>query len=384
MQIRSTVQTDDIQLKSIFRYSTECSETYADWYFEKCRSFTQTIIAEENGKILSALEQTPYTLNINHTPIKSRYISTVSTLPEHRGKGYARILITQALRNMKENGAMICFAVPPSYKMFNKFGFRLTHQFKQYNIDIKNIPAYQMTSNAERVGKDDVSAALLAGIYDKFTLGKNGYVIRTPDIWKRITEDLHDNFGGYTAIVRSADGTAVGYIMYIIRGREMHIYETAYVNHSAYTAIMSYIRSHITQVDTVIMKAPSDDLSYLDFSDNRTAVGLYPLVTSRITDVKAALEVAASKGFAGNLNIQVIDRIIEDNNAVYSISQDGVAIAGEGVAPDIMCDVGTLTQLFMGFISAAEAEKLNLVSGDIQSADRLFPKKDNYINMLLV
>lgn len=383
MQIRSATHADDIQLKSIFRYSTECSEGYADWYFEKCRGFVQSMVAEENGKIVSALELTPYMLNVNHTPIKAQYVSTISTLPEYRGKGCARILITQALHSMKENGALICFAVPPSYKMFNKFGFRLTHRFAQYNIDIKNIPTYQTAASVERVDNVDAAAQILSGIYDKFTLGKNGYIIRTPDIFKRIIEDLHDNFGGYTAVVRSADGAAVGYVMYIIRARELHVYEVAYVDHSAYTAVMGYIRSHITQVDRVVMKAAADDLSYIDFADNRTAVGVYPLVTSRITDVKAALELAAAKGFAGNLNIQVIDRIIESNNGVYSVSQDGVEVLSGGAA-DVVCDVGTLTQLFMGFISASDAQKLNLLSGDIQSLDRLLPKRENYINMLLV
>ena len=35
-------------------------------------------------------------------------------------------------------------------------------------------------------------------------------------------------------------------------------------------------------------------------------------------------------------------------------------------------------------VSAAEAEKMNLICGDINTLDKLFPKKDNFINMLIV
>lgn len=384
MQLRRISEIDNEQLKSIFQYNIACPTSYTDWYFENCRKNTISSVIEENGRIFSVIERTPYTLSVRGVPVKSEYISTIATLPEYRGKGCARELVTDTLTDMKNNGSVICFAVPPSYKMFDKFGFRLTHRFTQYNIDIKQIPNFSMNSSVERVNVNDVMIAVLSGIYEKYMYDKNGYVIRTPQSWRLILEDLQNNFGGHIALIRNSDSIPVGYIMYIIKERKMHIYEMAYVNHSAYASIMAYIRSHITQIDTVAIKAPSGDLSFLDFTDNRTAVGLYPFVTSRITDVRKALEIAASNGFAGSISIKVVDRIIEDNNAVFAVSASSAEVLPESEIADVVCDVGTLTQLFMGFLSPAEAEKMNLLGGDVKRLNTLFTKTDNFMNMLLV
>lgn len=384
MQIRKASEADKQQLKAMFKYGIDCSDSYTDWYFDKCRGYGEALVYEEDGKVVSVVEETTYSLAVNHTAVKAGYISSIFTLPEYRGKGYARELVSDMLVNMRNSGKLVCFAVPPSYRMFDKFGFRLTHQYKQYKITMKNIPAYSIFGSVERIQANEHMIAVLTGIYEKFTADKNGYVLRTPQNWMLIMEDLINNFGGHVALVRDSAGNAVGYLMYIINGREMHIYEMAYMHHSAYASIMAYIRSHNTQIDNVMIKAPANDLSYLDFADNRTAIGLYPFVSARITDVKSALKLAASKGFAGNLSIQVVDRIIEENNGTYVVSQDGVTLADESTTADVMCDVGTLTQLFMGFLSPAEAEKMNLICGDISSLDKLFPKKDNFINMLIV
>lgn len=384
MQLRGTSDIDNLQLKSIFQYNIACPISYSDWYFENCRKNTISTVIEDNGRIFSVLERTPYNLSVNDTSVNAEYISTVATLPEHRGKGYVRELISNALIDMKNKGSVICFSVPPSYKMFDKFGFRLTHRFNQYTVDVKNIPDFSMNCTVERVGINDDVITVFSGIYEKYMYDKNSYIVRTPQNWHLILDDLINNFSGNLALIRNIDSIPVGYVMYIIDGRKMHIYEAAYVNHNAYTSIMAYIRSHITQVDTVTIKAPEGDLAFLDFCDNRTAVGLYPFVTSRITDVKSALTIAASNGFTGKITIKVIDRLILENNTVFSVSENTAEIMPENEIADVICDVGTLTQLFMGFLSPKDAEKMNLLCGDINLLNTLFSKKDNFINMLLV
>ena len=386
MNIRISSEMDNAQLKSIFKYNLNCSDAYADWYAERCKPYTATLVAEEGGKIKSVLEWTAYSMMINHVPAHSAYISNITTLPEYRGNGYARALLTKAVADMYDMGKSVCFAVPPSYKMFDKFGFRLTHQYKQYNIDIKNIPNYTIRGSVERVTTNEAMIAVISGIYDRYTADKNGYIVRTPQNWLLILDDLQNNFGGYVALVRNNAGEPVGYLMYIMSGREMHIYETAYINHSAYASIMAYIRSHITQADKVMLKAPADDLAYLDFCDNRTAVGLYPFVTSRIVNVPAALTAAIyTTHFDQNLTLKVIDRIESRNDGTFIIDGGKIVKSEQDVEnADIICDIGTLTQLYLGFLSPSEAKKLNLLSGDISKITDLFCKKDNFINMLIV
>ena len=53
-------------------------------------------------------------------------------------------------------------------------------------------------------------------------------------------------------------------------------------------------------------------------------------------------------------------------------------------AADVITDIGTLTQLFMGYISVNEACRMNLISGNADFLKKIFGKKSNYINMLLI
>lgn len=385
MQIRNSVEADNNQLSAIFKYNLSCGEAYADWYAKKCRPSATTVVAEQQGRIISVIELTPYSMMINNLPTSTGYISTVTTLPEFRGNGYARTLISKTIAAMYDAGKTLCFAVPPSYRMFDKFGFRLTHMYKQYAIEMKNIPNYSIRGSVERIIPNEVTTATLAGIYEKYTADKNAYVIRSAKNWITIIDDLKTNFGGHIALVKNSAGEPCGYLMYIINGRQMHIYETAYTDHSAYASVMSYIRSHITQVDKVFIKAPADDLSFLDFCDNRTAVGMYPFVSSRITNAAAALTCAVqAEKFDETLTLQLVDMIEKRNNAVFKIENGSVTVTDDTAEPDVMCDIGTLTQLYLGFLSPAEAVKMSLLCGNDKKLNGLFKKKNNYINMLIV
>lgn len=385
MYIRECTPEDGTQLKLMFKNNIDCSAKYVDWYFENID--TRTVAAEENGRVISALELTPYDISLDSNPAKAAYISGLYTLNGYGSEDYEGALIKNALENMYSNGTDICLAVPSSYKLFDKFGFRLSYQYKQYNIAAENIPAYSMRGTAQTLqSANSDTISVLSNIYTAYTADKNGYVLRTEKIWQVILDDLLNNFGGYIALILDKEGVPVGYILYIVKGREMRIYEAAYKNHSAYSSVMAYIRSMNSNIDRISFKASADDLSYLDFCDNRTAVGLYPFATARIINVFSALTSrTAALGFSSDLSIRIVDMQLPQNNAVFDIRGGSVTRNTEDLSEaDIICDIGTFTQLYTGFLSLDEAKKMNMLDGELEKANGFFSKTENYINMLIV
>ena len=160
----------------------------------------------------------------------------------------------------------------------------------------------------------------------------------------------------------------------------MWVYEYAYKDRNSYESIMGYIHANALNIDNVAIKAPVNDISYLDFCDNREAVKLCPFAMARITDAKKALQIASSNVDI-SFKIQIVDRLIEGNNKTFLISGGNIEETTD--TADVVTDIGTLTQLFMGYLSVDDIIRMNLIGGNGEILKYLFDKKNNYINMLL-
>ena len=99
----------------------------------------------------------------------------------------------------------------------------------------------------------------------------------------------------------------------------------------------------------------------------------------QIDDVQKMLELLA-EGFAGQFRLQIIDRLMEGNNRTFAV--DGQAVSAVDGTADVVTDIGTFTQLALGYISPEEAVRMNMLSGKAELVDAFFQKGVNYINML--
>lgn len=316
---------------------------------------------------------------MNNETVNCAYIAGLVIMPEYKDENNIRQMIADTVLTINASDAPISLVMPHNYKLYEKYGFSTCYNFKQYNIIPEDIPDFKIKGHIERHKISDKTIAELNEIYEIFMEDKNAWLIRSEDNWKLILEDLIGNFGGKVAVHYNDENIADGYVLYVIRDGQMGVYEMAYKNRSSYESLMGYIKAHDTQVRKISMKVSSNDLSYLDFCDNRNAAGIYPFVMARINNAGMILE-QISQNADINIKLQIIDRLIEDNNQTFLITQEGVSITEEEA--DAVTDIGTLAMLVLGFISTEEAKKLNLISKNADVLKDLFNKRDNYINML--
>lgn len=253
--------------------------------------------------------------------------------------------------------------------------------YKQYTLAPQSIPPYTVKGSIKIAALEQRPITELSAVYAKFVQKLNGYSKRSTDEWKRILDDLIVNFGGNCAVYYDKSGTPAGYMLYLIHGSEMRVYEMAYTSKTASDSMYAFMKNHSSQIKEITIKLPENDISHLDFCDSRNAVTLCPFVSARITSVTAALAYVCEKAET-DVKIQVIDRMVPSNNAVFAVSRNGVVRTD--AQPDVTIDIGTLTQLFMGFISVEEAEYMNMAAGNTDMLKPLFEKKCNYINMLIM
>lgn len=355
------------------------SENFTDWFFNRAFYSQNSIVGTDDAKIAASSGFIPYKIKLNDKEINCAYIAGLVIMPEYKDENNIKQMIADTLLTINASDTPISLIMPHNYRLYEQYGFSTCYTFKQYNITPNDIPDFKIRGRIERHKISDKVIADLNDIYRSFMADKNAWLIRSEENWKLILEDLIGNFGGKIAIRYNEQNIADGYILYVIRDGQMGIYEMAYKDRTSYESLMGYIKAHDTQVGKITIKASSNDLSYLDFCDNRTSAGIYPFVMARINNVQMILEQTVSS-ISSPVKLQIIDRLIEDNNRTFLIDENGVEITEE--EPDVTTDIGTLAMLVMGFIGTKEAYKLGLIGKNAEILNELFAKRDNYINML--
>ncbi len=381
MKIRLAQKTDYPSIKQLWQYSFGFSKPFLQWSLDNVFSSMQTYVAGSDKDIAAVAGSVPTMLSVGGKTLRTSYLCGCTTSPEHRGKGIMRNLMKVYLGQLAGNNIPLSLCVPFDYKTLERYGWRTAYMYKQYKLSPQSIPPYTIKGRMKIHTLSDRPVTELAIIYKQFTQNRNSYQLRSPEEWKRILDDLIVNFGGSCAVFYDKNNIPSGYMLYLVHGTAMHIYEMAYTSKTACESLYAFVKNHASQVHDVTVKVPENDLAHLDFCDSRNAVSLHPFVSARITSVPTALAYLCAKA-EKPVKIQVIDRLIEENNAVFSISTSGVVKTDDDA--DAVTDIGTLTQLFMGFLSVDEALCMNMLAGDADAVKPLFEKKSNYINMLII
>jgi len=381
MNIRVAGKSDVNDIRKMWENSRG-GGVFTQWFFDKIFYSANAVLAETDEDTVACACTIPYKMSVNNNEIDVSYIGAIIANPETRTPDILNPLMADTLSFIDDKNMPIAFVVPDNYKFFERYGFALCYDYKQYDITPGDLPAYGVNGTILRpdsFNKEIIET--LNTIYKKFNRNKNGYAIRDEEGWKLILDDLYKNFNGKCVIYKNLRNEVVGYMLYIIRDSKMWVYELAYSRREGFEGLVGFIKAHEGMINKISLKMPSDDLLYMNFCDNRGAVTQCPFAMARIIDVKKALNLFV-KNAPENVRLQVVDRVVEENNHTFAFDENG-AITVDDTA-NVATDIGTLTQLLLGYISVDDAFRLNLITGDASLLKNLFEKKTTYINMLYV
>lgn len=102
---------------------SEDTKKFVDFYYEYKIWDNEILVLMEDDSLVSMLHLNPYTMIVNGYEVKSNYIVAVATLPDYRHRGYMRLLLKQALRDMSEQKMPFTFLMPASESIYAPFDF---------------------------------------------------------------------------------------------------------------------------------------------------------------------------------------------------------------------------------------------------------------------
>ena len=323
-------------------------------------------------------------------PVEVVGITGVSSPPEHRRRGLVRRLMADSLAECRDRGIPLSALWPFKYSFYRRLGWAVSNTYatQEFPVDAIAFAREDRPEAGEFVRLEADDWARLSAVRAAHGAGYELTVDRTEEWWrKRVFSgwDTDPYVYGY-----ERDGDLRGYLVYRISsgddGRTLRAWDAAFVDHAARLALLGFIADHDSQVSRVFLYGPPDE-TLLDLVPEPDEVDLAvkagPMV--RLVDVAPALEAHPYPDADGDVVLEVSDPLCDWNEGRFAVTVSGgeATVAETDDDPDAVLDVGTLSQLSVGYRAvddlATTGELSAATPGAIDHLDRLFPPRNPFL-----
>ncbi|HAT4770670.1 GNAT family N-acetyltransferase [Clostridioides difficile] len=391
MEIRYAKEEEIESIKEIWSYCFNDTESFMKYYFNDKYKSENTVVALDEGKIISSLQLNQYKLLLNSKVYNTSYVVGVSTLPEGRGAGYMNKVMKFTLNELYKKGQLVSILMPIDYRLYRRFGYEHCYDQIEYTIntdDLKNFKSSgkMIKSNLSQI--DD-----LIRIDRAFLNEVNGNVLKDEHYYENLFKEIQSE-DGFLYIHEGNEKD--GYIVYFLQEDKMFVRELFYKNIDALKSMLKFIYNHNTQCKIVTISTPTiDKIRFILDNPKDSDIKIKPFMMGRVINVKKFIEdIDIEKDINSSFNLLIEDKFIDENNGLFKISIQNKKVSVEQLDKkgaekpqedfDIKLDINTLTQLSFSYIDVNEAIFLNDIKDvseeTLETLNCIFSKKNNYIN----
>jgi predicted acetyltransferase len=342
----------------------------------------------EAGDVKSVCIHHDFSARVREDWVPMAGLAAVATPPEHRREGLGRRLVEDALQRWRGDYPLAALW-PFEHAYYRQFGWALSNTSVRYACPPAALaPARGADGTARRVGPEEWEQ--LQDVHEAHGAGRTLTLRRDGEWWRR---RVFRSLGGGKRYVYAVerDGRVDGYVAYTVEngGAQLRVSDLAFRDREAYRRILGLLADHDSQVEEVVLYR-EDERSLFSLVDDPEAVDCTveagPQV--RVVDVRRALETLSyPEDVTATLRLAVADRHAPWNDGLLELRIDGGAGEcrwlddGEASA-DVSLGIGALSQLYVGFRSAAElarAGSLDADGGAAGTLGALFPPETVYL-----
>ena len=378
---------------------------FADPYFDITHK--RILIDNSSGSIISGLTIIPTAVRVTGGAlIPVAGIAGVCTTPEHRGQGYAQMLIRSTQQAAASEFGYVAAALSTDRpEIYRKLGFEHCSSVTHWTAHRNLLPPFPEASSAANSLLHD-SHRLIAEIkalYEYARASQPGIFLRDDHRWQIIESRKPDDH-----VITWRDGIRLeGCVIYRTRehrgDRVMDILDLIASTAAARRGLMGYIQ-RLEDIDLVTGQMRSSDVRKLGIQDiPRFTSYRREGVMMSILDFDACLSLVAQTGIMtpvvrrseSGLTIRLENALSTKDRKplrLFSVSTDrlgvaiGMAPADEMTGDWISVDVGAMAQLYFGYTRASKLrsqDRLWISSENaLAIAEALFPPYDTFMSQL--
>ena len=391
MNVRLLKTEDICQAKALANYAFD-EKSFADWFFDSYVKPEQLVGSfEADGSLKCMLCLAPYELQLREKSLQSEYITTVTTAPDARGKGYFRPMLKYTFEHLRSLGKSVAILKAIESKLYTPFGFAFCYNHLRYSMPLRELSYFQRRYDMQLVTINDLDKAvqMLSAVYSA-GLSYNGMSIRTEQNWQNLLR-THIRESGHIMLAMSGE-TVLGYMLYYIRNNTFEIFEMIVLDKDVQDAFLNVAYQHRTQVKDFFWRTFADNTAYLDMNIGQYADSFYPqLAPFMMVRVVDAAKLLANYNIGrfydrANVCLKITDDLLEHNNCTLKLISKSQRLKVEYTdsPPDASMDIATLAQLVFGAFSVGELVRNHNIkihnTACIPDLSSFFSKHTNYIN----
>lgn len=404
MEFRLAKPSDTEAVESLWAYCFEPKEDpFFQYYFNHCYEPENTLVGLEEGQLLSTVHLRQYDLSVRGQVLPVSYMVGVATHPAARRGGIGGQLLRASLEDLRRRGQGITILMPSKAAFYQQYGWDLyCHQW------VQTMPLDDLRPLTDRTLHFGLLNSLdqwewLAPVYDQYTAGLSGYALRGPKEWRRLLGSFFAE-GVNVAVVRNEEQEIEGYIVYRLGQAEIMVSEMIYSTRRGQKALLNYLYNHRSQGQSLRWNEGFHDQGFRLYPDGKKGHETMPFMMARIVDVKTAFEaIGTAQQVSGDslkevgnqegkiFKLAVQDSLCEWNQGVFEVT---ISISGHVAVEkvcsqfqdqdvDVVTDIGALTLLLMGAMTASELQfenRLQAKDDMIALLDLYWAEENCYIN----
>lgn len=336
-----------------------------------------TLCAFEDDRLATAYAAWPLQMRFNGAAVPIAAVTTVSTAPVARRRGFLRQITTQHFRQLYEQQQQPIAALYASLAaIYQRYGYGIVSTHHRYAVE----PRYLQFSHplappgSLRETTREAEFSLLVELYRTFREQRTGYVHRGAAMWAAgVLADPH-GIDTKSIIIYEEAGEPLGYAIYTTGpgrpgsdrepgpSQRLEINDLIWLAPAAYRAFWEYFARFDLVHQIVWGQVPPDDpLPHLLLEPRMLRDSSTEGVLARIVDVPRAL-IARPYPAAATLRFDLLDELCPWNTALWELetSDEGSAVRKlpAGTTVDLILTPSTLAMLLFNQISASEAVRM--------------------------
>jgi len=341
-------------------------------------------VLRDGDRVVACLMRIPMGQYFGGKSVPMVGIAGVAVAPEERGKGHARSLMQECLRECAAQGTPITTLYASTQELYRQVGYEQAgHRFTtivpytQLEVDRREATedrgTEMMVAAASAADEDEIRAC-----YAEFARTRDGMLDRGAYVWRR-TRQMRDVM--YAGWVVRVQGRVEGYV-FVSQERDaktgrhdLSVSDYAFTTARAGRRLVQFLGNFGSMMqECVLPGGPLHPLAHF-MAQQRFRVEKKDFWMVRVTDVVRALEARGyPAGVSARLMVDVRDDLIAANQGRFELSVSGGAsrvrrvASGEG-GTGLGVDVRGLAALFAGVVTARQAVGLGWASGSSEVVD---------------
>jgi len=317
-------------------------------------------LARDGDRILATASVWPFGQWFGGRCVPMGGVAAVAVVPEARGRGLARQILTEAIVAMRERGEVLSALYPTTARLYRSMGYEHAARHLRVGVSMDTLSRLEPPSPGDRVRRVDEIGSVRQ-VYDVMAARHDGWLRRCDTWWDRVAH-RHAGAGNRFAYLVERDGEPVGGLFVHHSEPEgsrpgFHLYDLSVdgpfaVDHDALRAGLVFLAGHGNIAGEARTTLPIELLSVL-VADQHLRVIDQLLCMLRLVDVAGAM---SARGYladeVGPVDVRISDRVASWNDGPHRLVVEG----GEGRAEPggdghLGMDVSALAALWSGWAS---------------------------------